>query len=82
MQSIPGKIGCSAAMRRFWVRHAERDAGRRSGLATDEQALYDRETGAQDNALAATVIGLCKTEVIRPQDSWRNLDDIGYAILE
>ena len=38
MQSIASKIGCTAETRRSWVRQAERDAGRRPGLTTDEQA--------------------------------------------
>ena len=35
-----------------------------------------------DNALAETVIGLFKTEVIRRRGPWRCLDDVEYATLE
>src|SRR5215813_11852990 len=35
--SIAEKIGCSAETLRHWVRQAERDAGRRPGLTTDER---------------------------------------------
>lgn len=35
-----------------------------------------------DNALAESVIGLFKTEVIRRQGPWRGLDDVEYATLE
>lgn len=35
-----------------------------------------------DNALAETVIGLFKTEVIRPRGPWRSLDAVEYATLE
>ncbi len=35
-----------------------------------------------DNALAETINGLYKTEVIRPQGPWRNLDEVEYATLE
>ena len=35
--SISGKIGCTAETLRKWVRQAERDTGRRPGLATDER---------------------------------------------
>jgi len=34
-----------------------------------------------DNALAETVIGLFKTEVIRQQGPWKNLDEVEYATL-
>jgi transposase len=37
IRSIAGKIGCSAEALRKWVEQAERDAGRRAGLTTDEQ---------------------------------------------
>ena len=35
--SIAEKIGCSGETLRNWVRQAERDAGLRPGLTTDEQ---------------------------------------------
>ncbi|MGH2372208.1 MAG: IS3 family transposase [bacterium] len=35
-----------------------------------------------DNALAETVIGLFKTEVIHRAGPWRNFDDVEYATLE
>ena len=42
--SIAEKIGCSAETLRHWVRQAERDAGQRPGLTTDErQRLKDLE---------------------------------------
>ena len=37
---------------------------------------------AYDNALAESVIGLFKTEVIRPRGPWRGLDDVELATLE
>jgi len=36
MRSVASKIGCSPETLRNWVRHAERDAGRRPGLTTSE----------------------------------------------
>jgi len=36
--SIAEKIGCTAETLRSWVRQAERDAGQRAGLTTDERA--------------------------------------------
>ena len=42
--SIATKIGCTAETLRGWVRQAERDAGRRPGLTSDErQRLKDLE---------------------------------------
>jgi transposase len=35
--SIAAKLGCSAETLRSWVREAERDAGQRPGLTTDER---------------------------------------------
>ena len=35
--SIAGKIGCSAQTLANWVHRAERDAGKRPGLTTDER---------------------------------------------
>ena len=35
--SIADKIGCSSEKLRNWVRQAERDAGLRAGLTTDER---------------------------------------------
>jgi transposase-like protein len=37
MSSIAEKIGCSAETLREWVRQAERDAGTRPGLTTEER---------------------------------------------
>jgi transposase-like protein len=37
IQSIASKIGCSSETLRNWVRQAERDAGRRPGLTTEER---------------------------------------------
>ncbi|KOR45677.1 transposase [Xanthomonas oryzae] len=38
IESIAGKVGCSAQTLCNWVRQGERDAGERSGLSTDERA--------------------------------------------
>ena len=38
IRSIAEKIGCTAETLRHWVRQAERDAGQRAGLTTDERA--------------------------------------------
>jgi putative transposase len=38
--------------------------------------------GSYDNALAESVIGLYKTEMVRPRGPWRTLDDLELATLE
>jgi transposase len=38
IQSIAEKIGCTSETLRRWVRQAERDAGHRPGLSTDDRA--------------------------------------------
>jgi transposase-like protein len=44
IRSISEKIGCTAESLRRWVRQAERDGGRRTGLTTeDRQRLKDLE---------------------------------------
>src|SRR2546425_4151799 len=42
IESIAGKIGCTAETVRKWVRQRERDDGQRAGLTTDER-LRDLE---------------------------------------
>ncbi len=50
------------------------------------EAGIERSVGSvgdsYDNALAETVIGLFKTEVIRRRGPWRSIDDVEYAMLE
>ena len=44
VQSIAGKVGCSAEALRSWVRQAERDTGRQPGPTTDQlQRLKELE---------------------------------------
>ena len=38
MRSVSGKLGCSPETLRSWVRQAERDAGQKPGLTTDEKS--------------------------------------------
>ena len=58
------------------VRYTERLA------AAGIEASVDSRGDAYDNALAESVIGLLKTEVIRHAGPWRGLDDVEYATLE
>jgi transposase len=42
IRSVAEKIGCTVEALRRWVRQAERDAGQRPGLTTDERAELAR----------------------------------------
>ena len=44
IRSVAEKIGCTAETLRKWLRQAERDAGRRPGLTTDERELLKKQT--------------------------------------
>jgi transposase InsO family protein len=52
-----------------------------SSLRTD-LALDALEVGdSYDNALAETIVGLYKTELIRQRGPWKNLEDVEFATL-
>ena len=50
IESIAGKIGCTAETLRKWVRQRERDDGQRAGLTTDER-LRLREVERENREL-------------------------------
>src|SRR5690606_35522926 len=58
------------------VRYTERLA--EVGIAASVGSVGD----SYDNALAESIIGLYKTEVIRRRGPWRHLDGVEYATLE
>jgi len=70
------------------VHHSDRGVQYLSIRYTERLAVagIERSVGsvgdAYDNALAETVNGLYKTEVIRRRGPWRNLDAVEYATLE
>ena len=47
--AIAPKVGCTAETLRRWVRQAERDAGQRPGLTTDERAAAEG-AGARESS--------------------------------
>jgi putative transposase len=57
------------------IRYADRLA--EVGIAPSVGSVGD----SYDNALAETINGLYKTEVIRQQGPWRNLEDVEFATL-
>ena len=70
------------------VHHSDRGVQYLSTRYTERLALAGIEPSvgsrgdSYDNALAETIIGLYKTELIRPRGPWRNLEDIELATLE
>ena len=58
------------------IRYTERPAG--AGVATSVGSRGD----SYDNAMAESVIGLYKTELVRKRGPWRGLDDLELATLE
>jgi len=70
------------------IHHSDRGVQYLSIRYTERLALagIERSVGSvgdsYDNALAETVNGLYKTEVIRRRGPWRSLDDVEFATLE
>ena len=58
------------------IRYSERLA--EAGITASVGSVGD----SYDNALAETINGLFKTEVIRKRGPWRNVDEVEYATLE
>lgn len=58
------------------IRHTERLA--EAGAVTSVGSRGD----SYDNALAETMIGLYKTELIRRRGPWKGIDDVEFATLE
>ena len=58
------------------IRYTERLAA--AGIESSAGSVGD----SYDNALAETIIGLYKTEVIRKRAPWKTIDDVEYATLE
>jgi putative transposase len=59
-----------------FARYTERLA--EAGIESSVGSVGD----SYDNALAETINGLYKTEVIRPRGPWRHIDEVEYATLE
>ena len=74
ISSIAAKIGCTAQTLSNWVRQAERDAGVEPSVGSVGDSY--------DNALAETVNGLYKAEVIWRRGPWRSLEQVEFDTLE
>ena len=58
------------------IRYTERLA--EAGIESSLGSVGD----SYDNALAESIIGLYKTEVIWPRGPWKNIEEVEYATLE
>ena len=58
------------------IRYTERLA--EAGIESSVGSVGD----SYDNALAESIIGLYKTEIIWPRGPWKNIDEVEYATLE
>ena len=58
------------------IRYTERLA--KAGIEPSVGSVGD----SYDNALAETIIGLYKTEIIRRNGPWRNIEEVEFATLE
>jgi putative transposase len=70
------------------IHHSDRGTQYLSISYTDrlQEAGIEESAGSTgnsyDNALAESIIGLSKAEVIHRRGPWRNLDDVEYATME
>ena len=70
------------------VHHSDRGSQYLSIRYTERLAKADIEASvgnvgdSYDNAMAKSIIGLFKSEMIWPRGPWRNLDEVEYATLE
>ncbi|MHW54905.1 hypothetical protein D9K10_11665 [Escherichia coli] len=76
--SIAPKIGCTPETLRVWVRQHERDTERlkEAGLLASTGSTGD----SYDNAMAESINGLYKAEVIH-RKSWKNRAEVELATL-
>jgi transposase InsO family protein len=94
--SMSGGLVLDALEQAIWARHVSGGLIHHSDRGTQYLAIAYSERlaaagieasvgsvgDAYDNALAETVNGLYKTEVIRKRGPWRNLEAVEYATLE
>ena len=77
---MPGSHGCCAPQRSRVAVHVDpvQRAPRRSRHRRSVGAVGD----SYDNALAETINGLYKTELIKPRNPWRTVDEVEFATAE
>jgi putative transposase len=77
-RDLNGKLihHCDHGSQYLSIRYTERPA--EEGIEPSVGSVGD----SYDNAMAESIIGLYKTEVIRPRGPWRTLEAVEYATLE
>ena len=76
IRSIADKVGCSPEALRNWVRQAERDAGERPGVTTNEKARIEelerenRELKRANEILRKASAFFAQAELDRPLKKW------------
>ncbi len=95
-RSLRADLALDALEMAIWARHDLEELIHHSDRGGQYLAIrYTERLGEQgavnsvgskgdsyDNALAETIIGLYKTELIRRRGPWRGIDDVEYATLE
>lgn len=76
--SMTTQIVLDALEQAVWTRQRDGRPLAEAGIAASVGTVGD----SSDNALAETVNGLYKTELITPRKPWKTLDDVEYATAE
>lgn len=76
IQSISSKIGCTSETLRRWIQQAERDAGQRAGMTSDDKARLkqleneNRELKRANEILRKASAFFAQAELDRPLKKW------------
>lgn len=72
IESIAGKIGCTAATLRQWVHQVERDSSARPGPTTaEQQRIKDLERELRELRKANEILKLAGAYFAQAETSWR-----------
>jgi putative transposase len=74
--SLRTDLALDALEQAIWARN--RDTSGDAGIEASVGSVGD----SYDNALAETIVGLYKTELVRNRGPWRGIDDLELATLE
>jgi transposase InsO family protein len=88
LDALEMAIWCRQAQLEGLVHHSDRGSQYLSIRSTERLAdagaacSVGSRGDSDDNALAETIIGLYKTELVRRRGPWRGIDEVEYATLE